>query len=116
MNRVSKKIKNLQTRKEYNEKTAILELELSKRLKILEDSEEAFWYNRSRELFLKCGDRNSKYFQIKSKGRQNANMINFIKADVSWLNNSKILGITFATTSLTYSNPQTQIFQTNFHL
>lgn len=61
----------------------------------MEDSEEAFGYARSRELFLKYGDKNSKYFQLKSKGRQSTNKINYIKTNDVWLNNRQDLETTF---------------------
>lgn len=75
IDKTSRNIKSLQSINSYNEDIVKLEADLSKHLNLLEEYDEHFWYARSRELFLKCEDKNSKYFQIKSKGRQSSNKI-----------------------------------------
>lgn len=43
--------------------------------------EESFWRDKARELFVKCGDKNTNYFQAKANLRYKLNKINCLKKD-----------------------------------
>lgn len=51
-------------------------LNQKEKLDLIESREESFWRDKARELFIKQGDKNTKYFQAKAKDRykQNKNM------------------------------------------
>ena len=83
-----KRSSNLNSRKEINKLQQALEKEISKQypnfglmkrlkldLTVAHIAEEKFWRLRSRQLWLKSGDKNTQYFHNSVKGRRNLNRI-----------------------------------------
>jgi hypothetical protein len=58
-----------------------LEAKLQHRLDIILKKEELMWYQRSRARWLKDGDRNTKYYQIKAVTRRRKNNILMLRGD-----------------------------------
>lgn len=63
-----------------------------KQINEIELYEEHFWKNKSRDLFIKCGDKNTKYFQEKVRGRHKINNITYLKENDVWLHGRSALG------------------------
>jgi hypothetical protein len=72
-----------------------LELEASLCLELEEwlEKEEIKWKKKSRELWLREGDHNSRFFHLSTIIRRRSNRINEIKLeDGTWLNNREDIG------------------------
>lgn len=53
--------------------------EVKKRLHLIPDQRDIFWRQRSKQLWLQSGDKNSKYFHMSANSRKRANQITKLK-------------------------------------
>lgn len=56
-----------------------IEQQITGEMEKIEALEESFWRDKARELFVKCGDKNTSYFQAKANSRYKLNKISCLK-------------------------------------
>ena len=65
--------------------------EVEHKINCLNEKEEQYWRQRSRALWLKCGDKNSRYFHHKASARRKKNMILGMKDSMGCWQSEEVL-------------------------
>ena len=92
--------------------------EEEKRLNLLLEKEEVYWRQRSRALWLKCGDKNTRFFHHKASSRKKKNEIKGLKdQDGCWqVEKSRVSNIIFRYFENLFASSQPNDFDVNIVL